>query len=496
MRYLYIFLLFFAILPETIFGQIGGPNSTTEVKGGMRIDSAFALPWYTPFASKGSATTGRAMISKTDSLPQYMKAGVVKKVLSKWDSATVYVDAGEVGQPYGVAGLNSSGVVPSANLPAIVVNGQVYVDTNQAEMLSHSAATAGALSIRTDSSNNLYCLVTTPYNVRANWHITQGNGVSAFNGRTGAITPRSLDYKTDSVPEGLVNQYFTPTRVQAVNATDTGSGGWLASQAQVKDSAAAVRAAVSMATVAIGSTVTGLNNKNILFGKGNTLWQNNLFYIDTTSGSNSLVVGNPASNFSQITPQLFSNSSSNGFIQISAGTGSGLIRFSNTSTGGQIFIYPPSLSALGASNQYLRPVNDSFAYLGDIAARAATWVHLTTVTHSSFTAAAVAQTINSSYTLPAGWVVTGIVMNPSTTFSGGSIATYTISVGGTVSGNTSAFAPATNVFTGAPTYSKSIASVESFSSGSIVTLSASSTGGNLNTATQGSVDIYLLVSQL
>ena len=495
MRYLYIFLLFFAIIPETIFGQIGGPNSTTEVKGGMRVDSAFVLPWYTPFTRKGAATTGRAMVSKTDSLPQYMKAGVVKKVLSKWDSATVYVDAGEVGQPYGVAGLNSSGVVPSANLPAIVVNGQVYVDTNQAEMLSHSAATAGALSIRTDSSNNLYCLVTTPYNVRANWHITQGNGVSAFNGRTGAITPRSLDYKTDSVPEGTNNLYYTTARTQSVIASDT-TAGWVVSGARLTDTAAAISARGSTATVAIGSTVTGLNNKNILFGKGNTLWQNNLFYIDTTSGSNSLVVGNTASNFSQITPQGVSNSSSGGFIQISAGTGSGLIRFSNTSTGGQIFIYPPSLSALGASNQYLRSVNDSFAYLGDIAARASTWVHLTTVTHSSFTAAALAQTINSSYTLPAGWVVTGVVINSSTTFWGGSIATYTISVGGTVSGNTSAFAPATNVFTGAPTYSKSIASVESFSSGSVVTLSASSTGGNLNTATQGSVDIYLLVSQL
>lgn len=250
---------------------IGGKNSTAEVLGGLKIDSAFQLPPNTPFTSKGTGTTGRLMYA-SDSLPAYTKAGTTKKVLTKWDSGTVYVDVGEVGHANGVASLNSSGVVPAGQLPAITINGQVFVDTNQAQMLSHSAATAGALSVRTDSSSELFVLTTTPYNVRANWHLTQGNGVSAFNGRTGAITPRSLDYKTDSVPEGSVNLYFLSSRVQTVIATDTGSSGWVASQDQVKDTAAAIRSAISSSAGTLAQVLNAGNTagKGVSIGKANS----------------------------------------------------------------------------------------------------------------------------------------------------------------------------------------------------------------------------------
>ena len=486
-----LYILAILLTTTTCYSQkYGAPNSTTEMLGGNKIDSALVLPWYTPFINKGAATTGRIMVSKTDSLLQYQKAGVIKKVLTKWDSGTVYVDAGEVGQPYGVAGLNSAGQVPSANLPAIVVNGQVYVDTNQAQMLSHSAATAGALSIRTDSSNNLYCLVATPYSVRANWHITQGNGVSAFNSRTGAITPRSLDYKTDSVPEGVVNLYFQTARVQAVNATDTGVSGWLASQAQVKDSAAAVRAAASTATVAIGSTVTGSTNSYLFFAKGSKLGQSSVFTVDTASKLISVYDGVSAGRLAAGSAFYTSISAA-----IDINTSPPGITLDNLS-GGTILLSPPAMGSTSHTN-YFRAVTDSFAYLGDIVAKASTWVHLATVPYTSFNTAATTQTINSGYTLPAGWIVEGVVINPATNFSGGTISGYTLSVGGTVSGSTTKYASNINVFTGANFKTiNSTFGMESFTSGSRITLTATSTGGNLSTATAGSVDVYLLVSQL
>lgn len=233
------------VLSLASFAQpLGGKNSSVEVLGGMKVDSGFVIPPFASFKNKGLDTTGRIFRATSDSLPRYMKNGVSKKIITKFDSGTVYVDAGEVGQANGVASLNSFGIVPSAQLPSITISGQVYVDTNQAEMLSHVSATAGALSIRTDSSSALFVLTNTPSSVRANWHITQGNGVSAYNGRTGAITPRRGDYVTDSVAEGSGNLYYTSSRVQGVIAGDT-TAGWLVSGARLIDSTTALRSAIS-----------------------------------------------------------------------------------------------------------------------------------------------------------------------------------------------------------------------------------------------------------
>lgn len=255
-------ILAILLLPIMLFAQpIGGKNSTVEVLGGIKVDSALQIPPHTSFTNKGVSTTGRIDYETSGSLPEYSKSGTWKRMLTVFDSATLYLAAQQAGVANGVATLDVTGKVPSGQLPAITISGQVYVDTNQAEMLSHTTATAGALSIRTDSSNELFCLTQTPYNVRANWHITQGNGVSAFNGRSGAVIPRLGDYNTDSVAEGSVNQYFQPIRVQAVVATDTGSAGWLATNAGLRDSAAALRSTIG-GSVGLNQVLANSNTSN------------------------------------------------------------------------------------------------------------------------------------------------------------------------------------------------------------------------------------------
>lgn len=121
------------------------------------------------------------------------------------------------------------------------------------------------------------------------------------------------------------------------------------------------------------------------------------------------------------------------------------------------------------------------------------WVKVTK-TFSDFSTAGLTNSI-TVYTLPIKGVIHSVMLSPTTSFSGGTIATYTISVG--VGGTLAKYCVATNAFTGftLPAIS-AIAGVESTSASTSIQATAISTIGNLSAATQGSVDIYLLVSIL
>ncbi len=120
------------------------------------------------------------------------------------------------------------------------------------------------------------------------------------------------------------------------------------------------------------------------------------------------------------------------------------------------------------------------------------WVKITK-SYTDFSTAATTNTI-TVYTLPAKGVVTGCQMNPTTVFSGGLIATYTIKI----DQGATAQCVATNVFTGATftPSSTSLMTISSLSGTTNITATSVSTVGNLSAATQGSVDIYLLISVL
>ncbi len=100
------------------------------------------------------------------------------------------------------------------------------------------------------------------------------------------------------------------------------------------------------------------------------------------------------------------------------------------------------------------------------------------------------------YTLPVRGVIHASQIVPVTDFSGGTIATYTISLG--VAGDLTKASTPKNVFTGAPDTPAIGAGggLYSISGDTTIRAAAISTVGNLDAATTGVVDIYLLVSQL
>jgi hypothetical protein len=121
------------------------------------------------------------------------------------------------------------------------------------------------------------------------------------------------------------------------------------------------------------------------------------------------------------------------------------------------------------------------------------WVKITKQ-YSDFSAAALIKD-TEIYSLPAASVIHAVQTFLFSPFSGGLIASYTISVG--TSGNFVKYQPATSVFTGASSpQPTAVMGVESFSSSTSIRAKAISTVGNLNTATQGTIIFYLLVSTL
>lgn len=101
------------------------------------------------------------------------------------------------------------------------------------------------------------------------------------------------------------------------------------------------------------------------------------------------------------------------------------------------------------------------------------------------------------YTLPSKGYISDVKVAPTTAFSGGTISAYTISVG--IAGALTKYAIATNVFTGNTTLTAihtPLPGLESLSTTTAIRAQAISVTGNLDAATAGSVDIYLLIGIL
>jgi hypothetical protein len=125
------------------------------------------------------------------------------------------------------------------------------------------------------------------------------------------------------------------------------------------------------------------------------------------------------------------------------------------------------------------------------------WVKVTK-TYADLAAAALTNDIEA-YSIPAGSAVHAVILKPTTAFSGGAIATYTVSAG--ISGSLAKYAAAFDVAQapGGGVFAIPAISgltVESFTAATSLRIAAISTVGNLSAATQGSVDVYILTSQL
>jgi hypothetical protein len=115
-----------------------------------------------------------------------------------------------------------------------------------------------------------------------------------------------------------------------------------------------------------------------------------------------------------------------------------------------------------------------------------------TKSYSDFSTGALTNTIDL-IALPAKAIITGCVVKHSTLFSGGLIATYTISVG--ITGTLAKYAVAFDVNQAVSATASGVNILSGFEYGATtIKATAVSTVGQLNAATQGSVDIYLKVS--
>ena len=116
-----------------------------------------------------------------------------------------------------------------------------------------------------------------------------------------------------------------------------------------------------------------------------------------------------------------------------------------------------------------------------------------TVPYTAFSTAGLTNSI-TLLSLPAKGVIHAVHLNATQAFTGGLIATYTLSVG--IGGLLAKYLTALSVFTTGLQVPQGIIGVESMSGATNILITAVSTVGNLNTATQGSADLYALISTL
>lgn len=126
----------------------------------------------------------------------------------------------------------------------------------------------------------------------------------------------------------------------------------------------------------------------------------------------------------------------------------------------------------------------------------ARWIRVSK-SYTDFSTAALTNDIEI-FSLPPKGVLHAAIIKHNTAFAGGSIASYTLSVGRVgsldvwVEGSSVSAAPSSTLFYP----SESFPSPLNFGSAASIRSQAISVGGNLNTATTGSVDYYLLISNL
>lgn len=129
---------------------------------------------------------------------------------------------------------------------------------------------------------------------------------------------------------------------------------------------------------------------------------------------------------------------------------------------------------------------------------ASKWVKVTK-TYAQLAAAGLTNDIEA-YSLPSGWVLQEAMVRMTTAFTGGLIASYTMSLG--LSGTLAKYMAATSVFASPPAgitgnqIPGSLPDAPSFGGATSIRLAAISTVGLLNAATAGSIDIYLCIAQL
>lgn len=125
-------------------------------------------------------------------------------------------------QPSGYAGLDGSGKINPAQLPAIAVT-DTNVVASQSAMLALTAE-VGDLAVRTDL-NKTFILRVSPASTLGNWQelLTPTDSVTSVYGRTGAVTSQSGDYTADQITETASNKILTSAERTKLSGIATGA---------------------------------------------------------------------------------------------------------------------------------------------------------------------------------------------------------------------------------------------------------------------------------
>jgi hypothetical protein len=123
------------------------------------------------------------------------------------------------------------------------------------------------------------------------------------------------------------------------------------------------------------------------------------------------------------------------------------------------------------------------------------WFNIGTVPFSYFATAATVNTL-PLFWLPAGGMIHGIHLYPTQAFGGGAISTYTVSVG--ISTSVALLASALSVTSNLSTNFQLSSNFDAFDMGAKtqITITATSSGANLNAALYGTVSVKVMISSL
>lgn len=256
----------------------------------------------------------------------------------------------------------------------------------------------------------------------------------------------------------------------------------------------------------------GSSNGLVQFGEGGLFATDNNFFWDNSSHFLGIGVGqspqyevdvNGSINF---TNQFLFNGSQPFSTDILA-DGFNLVNFSTSASGdingnfgssffvtglngAQIIGSSPSIGGMVLMSTVANPNQVEWTSLTSVPS----WQKVT-VAYTDLSAAGVFTNTFSFTSLPAGAIVHGVKIKHSTSFTGGAITSYKVSIGDGTTAD--AYASAFNVFqgTGSSTYQLTnlFVGVDQ-STGPNMHITATSTGDTLDHATQGSVDVWVLVS--
>jgi uncharacterized protein (TIGR02145 family) len=172
------------------------------------------------------------------------------------------LDANQKGVANGVATLNSSGIIPSSQIPPVTVSSTTVVGSNAA-MTALSNATVGSIAVRTDVNKN-YVLSALPASTLGNWIelLTPGAPVQTVNGYTGSVNLTKTDLGLSEVNN--TSDLNKPISTATQNALDSKANGAavdaaLATKISNADATAALALKLDANKVAVVNGVASLD---------------------------------------------------------------------------------------------------------------------------------------------------------------------------------------------------------------------------------------------